>query len=567
MHKSCFFCIIRCIDKLDTIAVEEIALAQNQLERQLVAGVRAARQGNKERARELLEAVLKQDRENEQAWIWMASIVSSTREKRICLERVLKANPNNRAARAAINSMVGVIGDEGTSIDFEAMSRVAKTPLPAGSASGSASSPARATGPLPSRQGRSNIFPLLIVAAVVLGIIFLATLIIPLFTAQPAPTSTPLPTVAEVTAEITEGVEVDNSTPVPTGTFTPQSIVQSLPTRDLPTEIIIPTATEIPTEVPTETATISAISNYSLVLVGVESNFAPTLYQVSGDGTGLQPMAANFYDIDLNPSGVLAFTNETEVVLPTPTPSVTPTLVPGTTPEAQGTQISSPTERTKTVHTLFLTNISDPLNSVEISNDTYNNAFSPSISPDGQQVAFVSDADGDNEIYIYDIPSRTIFRVTNNTGINDIDPDWSPDGTQLVFSSDRKSPEHYDIYTLTLGNDVEGSIVQLTESRRGGNFQPQWSPDGSQIAFLNQDGSNSGIRVINLANGAIRELTFQSNQTYTAPSWTSDSIYVVFSATTENNGLRQIFFVNPETLYSQEVRLDGLDVLAVVPRR
>ncbi|MCA9912691.1 MAG: hypothetical protein KC496_05065, partial [Anaerolineae bacterium] len=68
-------------------------MAQSNLERQLRAGIRAAQQNNLEQARTLLEGVLRQDRNNELAWIWMASVVKSTREKRVCLERVLQINP------------------------------------------------------------------------------------------------------------------------------------------------------------------------------------------------------------------------------------------------------------------------------------------------------------------------------------------------------------------------------------------------------------------------------------------------------------------------------------------
>lgn len=77
-------------------------MAENQLNRQLAAGIRAAQQGDGERARELLEGVLRQDRNNEQGWIWLASVVESQRERRLSLERVLKINPNNRPARKSV---------------------------------------------------------------------------------------------------------------------------------------------------------------------------------------------------------------------------------------------------------------------------------------------------------------------------------------------------------------------------------------------------------------------------------------------------------------------------------
>lgn len=538
-------------------------MAQNQLERQLVAGVRAARQGNRQRARELLEGVLKRERENEQAWIWMASIVSSSRERRICLERVLKVNPNNRAARAAINSMVGVIGGEAATIDFEAMSRAAKTPLPSGGGGQSRASTTGSTQAVGRGGGGRNLFPILVGAAVILGLIFAATIIIPLFTSQPTPEPTAVAVAVELTPEVTE--EDDGSTPVPTATHTPASRATLAPRDDLPTEMIIPTETAVPTDVPSATPTISVISNYDFVFLAVEGSFAPVLYQVSGDGSGLQPMASNFYDMDAHASGVLAFTREEEIVLPTLTPSPTPS------PDPQMTSIplvdSTPRERTRIINHLFLTNLSNPLNSIEISNATHTNAFSPSISPDGEQIAFASDADGDNDIYVYDIPSRTIFRVTNNDNASDIDPDWSPDGTQMVFASDRESPGRYDIYVLTLGDDVEASVVRITKTRRGDNVHPQWSPVNNQIAYLNQDNSDTAIHMVTLETGAIRQLTRQASQLYSAPSWTSDGIYVVYSSDRAGiNGLRQIFLVNPETLFELFLRLDGIDAKLAIPR-
>lgn len=536
-------------------------MAQNQLERQLVAAVRAAKQGNRERARELLEGVLRQNRENEQAWIWMASIVTSTKERRICLERVLKINPNNRAARAAINSMVGVIADEAVRIDFDTMSREAKTPLPA-SVGGAQQTRTAVTTPTVGRSaGRQNILPLLIAVAVVLGLIFAATLIVPALLSSPEPTATAIAIVAETTDEMTE---VDTATSINTATPTVANRATLKPNESLQ-ETFTPTVTDTPTNTPTVTATVPAINIYNLVFLAIENNFAPTLYRVNGDGTGLQPMAGNIYDIDLHPDGVMAYTREIEIILPTPTPSPTRTPDPNATQNPQEQLATNPEPQIGIIHKLFLSNLNNPLDALELSNDIYSNAFSPSISPDGQQIAFASDADGDHDIYIYDIPSGTIFSVTNNDIAHDIDPDWSPDGTQMIFASDRESPGHYDLYRLTVGNDAESSVVRVTQTRRGDNIQPQWSPVGDQIAYRNQVGTTMGIRMVTLASGAIRELTSQSNKVYSAPSWTSDGLYLVF--TSDSAGpLRQIFFVNPETLQSYQLRLDGLDITVVMPR-
>jgi WD40 repeat protein len=530
--------------------VEDIALAQIQLERRLAAGVRAARQGDPERARELLEGVLRQDRENEQAWIWMASIVTSSRERRVCLERVIKINPRNRGARAAINKMVGVIGDDTPTINFEAISKAAATPLPTGGGQAGAAGATQAGG------GGQNLLPLLVGAAVILGLLFVGSLVLPNLLA-PAPTATEVAIVAEETVEITE----DPST----ATITPTSTVASRATIIQRTSqaTFTPTVTDTPTNTPLPTATVPAIANYDLVFLAVEGNFAPTLYGFPDLNTEPQPLAGNMHDVDIHPSGVLVYVRNIEYLIPTPTPSSTPTPDPQETPIQRTPRSSEP--QIGVLHKMFLTNISNPREAIEISNANFENTFAPSISPDGQQIAFASDADGDDEIYIYDIPSGTIFRVTDNDNFSDIDPDWSPDGTELVFASDRESPQRYELYRLTLGNNAESTVVRVTDTRRGDSLQPQWSPTDNRIVYLNQLGDDSGIRMTTLdGSGAVRELTFQTSRQYSAPSWTSDGVYVVFSSDS-GGSLRQILFINPETLQSQTVLTNGKDITIVMP--
>lgn len=60
----------------------------------------------------------------------------------------------------------------------------------------------------------------------------------------------------------------------------------------------------------------------------------------------------------------------------------------------------------------------------------------PTISSDGKWVAFVSDRDGNAEIYVMNLNGSDIARLTNNPA-QDTDPALSPDGLWLVFASDR----------------------------------------------------------------------------------------------------------------------------------
>jgi TolB protein len=60
----------------------------------------------------------------------------------------------------------------------------------------------------------------------------------------------------------------------------------------------------------------------------------------------------------------------------------------------------------------------------------------PAVSPDGNQVAFVSERSGDEEIWVIPIEGGDAIRLTFDRG-EDRYPAWSPDGKRLVYSTER----------------------------------------------------------------------------------------------------------------------------------
>jgi hypothetical protein len=65
-------------------------------------GIAAAQAGDAERANELLMRVVDVDEYNEQAWLWLSSVVDSEADREICLENVLAINPDNKLAKAGL---------------------------------------------------------------------------------------------------------------------------------------------------------------------------------------------------------------------------------------------------------------------------------------------------------------------------------------------------------------------------------------------------------------------------------------------------------------------------------
>ncbi len=82
--------------------------ADNQL---LIEGIAAARRGERARARDKFTRYLRYEQKNEQAWLWMSSVVESDRERIYCLNAVLKLNPNNKTAKRGL-ALLGALPPE-----------------------------------------------------------------------------------------------------------------------------------------------------------------------------------------------------------------------------------------------------------------------------------------------------------------------------------------------------------------------------------------------------------------------------------------------------------------------
>ncbi len=116
------------------------------------------------------------------------------------------------------------------------------------------------------------------------------------------------------------------------------------------------------------------------------------------------------------------------------------------------------------------------------------------VSPDGSKIAFVSTRAGEGpwnpEIYVMNADGSNQQRITRNDESNgyyravDEAPAWSPDGTKLAFMSQRNgNPEIY-----TMDADTGDNVENLTNNQAY-DTGPSWSPDGVTIAFqTNRDG-------------------------------------------------------------------------------
>ena len=137
-------------------------------------------------------------------------------------------------------------------------------------------------------------------------------------------------------------------------------------------------------------------------------------------------------------------------------------------------------------------------------------------------IAFVSERDGNSEIYVVNVDGTGLQRLTNDAGA-DVDPAWSPDGKRIAFSSDRAGSA--DIYVM----DADGSnLVRRTQS---GNYNssPAWSPDGTKIAFSSLRDGWFGIYVMSVDGDWANPTHLGFETGYNAhPAWSPDGKRIAF---------------------------------------
>ncbi len=150
-------------------------------------------------------------------------------------------------------------------------------------------------------------------------------------------------------------------------------------------------------------------------------------------------------------------------------------------------------------------------------------------SPDGKNIAYISDQTGETEIWVRPVGSDQARQLTfdNDTYISDLE--WSPDGSQIVYT-DRKNR----MVMVNVNSKIASKKVLLTDEM-GEIPTPKFSPDGKWLTYYRQGTNEFGVVYLyNIAEGKEYPVTdrwYDSN----SPVFSSDGKYLIFASARDFN--------------------------------
>ena len=158
--------------------------------------------------------------------------------------------------------------------------------------------------------------------------------------------------------------------------------------------------------------------------------------------------------------------------------------------------------------------------------------------PTGGRIAFQTDRDGNDEIYVMGCDGSGQTNLTNNSA-DDRQPSWASGG-KLAFSSDRRSTVIFDIYLLTIN---PWGVERLT-TNSANDESPALSPDGSKVAFVSyRDDDKGDIYVLDISSNSITRLT-DDDKSDLDPAWSPDGAKIAFAS--DRGGNFDIYKLNAD---------------------
>lgn len=176
----------------------------------------------------------------------------------------------------------------------------------------------------------------------------------------------------------------------------------------------------------------------------------------------------------------------------------------------------------------------------------------PAFSPDGQRLALTLSRTGNPEIYVMNLATKALTQLTNHWSI-DTEPVWMPGGQSLLFTSDRGGKPQ--IYMVS----ADGGAAERVTSKGDYNARASVSADGKKIAMAQGSGNVYRIALLDRTFGSPGQVTMLSPGTLDeSPSFAPNGSMVIYASRDGNRGV--LYAVSADARVRQRLVLADGDV-------
>ena len=162
-----------------------------------------------------------------------------------------------------------------------------------------------------------------------------------------------------------------------------------------------------------------------------------------------------------------------------------------------------------------------------VANFTGSNS-APAWSPDGRRLAVTLTKDGGSQIFMIPADGGTATRLTSSSAI-DTEPSFSPDGQWILFTSDRGGGPQ--IYRMS----ASGGQAQRVTFEGSYNVSPRYSPDGKSFTFIHRNGGRFSVAVQDFASRQMQLLT--DSGVDESPSFAPNGRIVLYASEVRGRGI------------------------------
>ncbi|MFO1338156.1 MAG: Tol-Pal system beta propeller repeat protein TolB [Burkholderiaceae bacterium] len=175
----------------------------------------------------------------------------------------------------------------------------------------------------------------------------------------------------------------------------------------------------------------------------------------------------------------------------------------------------------------------------------------PAWSPDGTQLAVTLSKDGGSQIFLINRDGNGVPRRVTQSSAIDTEPVFSPDGKQLYFVSDRGgSPQ---IYRQPIG----GGGAERVTFQGSYNVSPAISPDGRTLAFVQRQGGGAfKVMTMDLGSGSVQAVSDTSDDE--SPSFSPNGRFIIYA--TRAQGREVLMTTTVDGKIKTKLLTSGLDI-------